>query len=65
MTDTPWIKAAASGNSGNCVELRRHDDAVEVRDTKAKGEGPTLSFDKAEFAAWLDSAKRGEFDTLA
>ena len=61
---TQWIKASASGGSGNCVEMRQHDDAVEVRDTKAHGEGPTLAFSKAEFAAWLDGAKNNEFDHL-
>jgi hypothetical protein len=63
-TDTPWIKASHSGNSGNCVEMRGHAGAVEVRDSKAKGEGPTLGFTKAEFAAWLEGAKRGQFDHL-
>jgi Domain of unknown function (DUF397) len=61
---TEWIKARASGNSGNCVEMRQHAGAVEVRDTKAHGTGPTLGFTKAEFAAWLDGAKNGEFDGL-
>lgn len=61
---TEWIKASASGDSGNCVEMRRHAGAVEVRDTKAHGTGPTLGFSKAEFAAWLDGAKNGEFDHL-
>ncbi len=65
MSDTtPWVKAALSGNGGNCVELRRHDGAVEVRDTKDHGAGPTLRFTPIEWAAWLDGAKRGEFDHL-
>jgi Domain of unknown function (DUF397) len=61
---TRWIKASASGGSGNCIEMRQADDAVEVRDTKARGEGPTLRFAKADFAAWLDGAKNDEFDGL-
>jgi hypothetical protein len=64
MTDTtPWIKAAASGADSNCVELRRHDGLIEVRDSKDR-EGPVLRFTHAEFAAWLDGAGRGEFDHL-
>ncbi len=64
-TDTPWIKATASGgNGGDCVAMRRHDDAIEVRDTKSGDTGPTLGFTKKEFAAWLDGAKNGEFDHL-
>ena len=63
-TTTEWIKSSRSGNSGQCVEMRRHDGAVEVRDTKDGGTGPKLRFTPAEFASWLDSAKRGEFDLL-
>lgn len=66
MTADPsqWIKATASGNSGQCVEMRRHDGAVQVRDTKDNGQGPALCFTRAEFAAWVDGAKNGEFDHL-
>jgi len=63
MSNTPWIKASRSGDQGNCVEQRRHDGMVEVRDTKNRT-GPALRFTDAEFAAWLDGAKRGEFDHL-
>jgi hypothetical protein len=61
---SPWIKAAASASAGQCVELRRHDGAVDVRDSKDP-DGPVLHFTRAVFAAWLDGAKRGEFDHLA
>ncbi len=36
---------------------------IEVRDTKDR-KGPVLRFTPAEFAAWLDGAKNGEFDHL-
>lgn len=62
---TQWIKAQRSNGSGNCVEMRQHDQRVQVRDTKDHGTGPMLGFTKAEFAAWLDGAKKGEFDHLA
>jgi hypothetical protein len=67
MSDpTQWIKASASGSSGgNCVEMRQHSQAIEVRDTKAHGAGPTLRFSCAEFSAWIDAAKNGELDHLA
>ena len=61
---TPWIKASASDTGSSCVEQRRHDGMIEVRDTKAQGQGPVLKFTSAEFAAWLDGARRGEFDHL-
>ncbi len=65
MSDTPWIKAQASTDTGSCVEMRRHHGHIEVRDTKAHGTGPTLTFTKAEKAAWLDGAAKGEFNHLA
>jgi hypothetical protein len=61
---TQWVKASKSAANGDCVEMRAHAGAVEVRDTKDQGAGPTLGFTKAEFAAWLDGAKNGEFDHL-
>lgn len=60
---TPWIKASASDQQESCVEQRAHDGMVEVRDTKDRG-GPVLRFTRAEFAAWLDGARGGEFDHL-
>jgi hypothetical protein len=59
-----WVKASKSGESGSCVEMRSHAGHVEVRDTKDQGNGPILRFTAAEFDAWLDGAKRGEFDHL-
>jgi hypothetical protein len=64
MSETAWIKASASSGNGECVEMRTHDDMIEVRDSKDP-HGPVLRFRAAEFAAWLDSARSGEFDHLA
>lgn len=64
MRSTPWVKASASNDQGVCVEQRRNGDMIEVRDTKDRGAGPTLRFTPAEFAAWLDGARKGEFDHL-
>lgn len=65
MTTTPWIKASKSGgNGGQCVEVRRHNDMIEVRDSKDDGTGPVLRFTPAEFDAFLDGARRREFDHL-
>ena len=65
MTTTPWIKATRSGgNGGSCVEVRRHHGMIEVRDTKDREAGPTLRFTDAEFDAFLDGARKGEFDHL-
>lgn len=63
--DTPWVKASRSGSSGgSCVELRRHDGMIEVRDTKDHGRGPILRFRSDELDAFLVGAKNGEFDHL-
>lgn len=62
--DTPWVKARKSGGTGDCVQLRRHDGMIEVRDTKAGEGGPVLRFTAAEFAAFLDGARGTEFDHL-
>lgn len=61
---TPWVKASASDKGDSCVEQRRHNGMIEVRDTKDRGTGPVLRFTPAEYAAWLNGAHRGEFDFL-
>jgi len=63
MNVTPWIKARRSADSGQCVELRRNDQAVEVRDSKNPA-GATLRSSTREFSSWLEGAKKGEFDHL-
>jgi Domain of unknown function (DUF397) len=60
---TPWIKASRSDEQGSCVEQRRNDGMIEVRDSKDRS-GPTLRFTSTEFAAWVDGARTGEFDHL-
>jgi len=57
-----WIKASRSGGSGNCVEMRRHGAAVQVRDSKHI-DGDILAVPPAQFAAWVGAARRGEFPT--
>jgi hypothetical protein len=64
MNDGQWIKSRMSSSQGQCVELRRSAGGVEVRDSKDP-EGPILGFTPREWAAWLDGAKKGEFDHLA
>jgi hypothetical protein len=67
MTATPpppWIKVSRSGSEGQCVELRTREGDVEVRDSKAGEASPILRFTPAEFAAFLDGARNGEFDHL-
>jgi hypothetical protein len=62
-TSTLWIKASRSTASSNCVEMRRHGGAVEIRDSKDPN-GPALRFSGAQFAAWLDGAEGGGYTHL-
>lgn len=55
-----WKKATAS-QSENCVEVCLDLEAVLVRDSKDIT-GPTLTFTRAEWAAFLTGARAGEFD---
>ena len=66
MTTSPrWRKSTASAENGACVELAAlSDGTVGVRDSKDPN-GAILTFTRAELHAWLDGAKRGEFDDLA
>jgi hypothetical protein len=62
LSDLPWRKATAS-SMGNCVELAPYDGMVALRDSK-NPDGPVLLFTKPELVAWLDGARKGEFDDL-
>ncbi|HEU4425814.1 MAG TPA: DUF397 domain-containing protein [Pilimelia sp.] len=60
--NTPWRKSIRSGaNQGSCVEVRRNDGAIQVRDSKDQS-GPVLTFTLAEWRAFVAGAKAGEFD---
>ncbi|HEU4425812.1 MAG TPA: DUF397 domain-containing protein [Pilimelia sp.] len=59
---TPWRKSTSSGGDGGaCVEVRRNDGAIQVRDSKNRS-GPVLTFTLAEWRAFVAGAKAGEFD---
>ncbi len=58
-----WKKSSRSnGNGGNnCVEVAILDADVAVRDSKNRS-GPALVFNAAQWTAFVNSAKDGEFD---
>ena len=63
-TDTGWIMSSrSSGNGGSCVEARRQDSMIEVRNSKAPSAG-SVWFTTEEWDSFLYGAKRGEFDQL-
>jgi len=59
-----WIKASKSVGVGACIELTIAGGMLRVRDSKHPQVAP-LSYTWAEFEAFLDGAKKGEFDELA
>jgi hypothetical protein len=66
MTDLSgvrWRKSTRSGsNGGNCVEVTDNlPGIVAVRDSKDQA-GPVLTYDSAEWAAFVSGVKGGEFD---
>lgn len=61
MERNVWYKSSRSGSSGQCTEVRHRGDAVDVRDSKDPG-GPVLTFTPAEWAAFVEGVKLGEFD---
>lgn len=52
-----WRTSSRTGNGVNCVEVRLEDNdgAVLVRDTKHRGQGPSLRLDLGQWQRLLDS----------
>ena len=63
-TSLVWRKAQLSTNNGSCVEVASVAGKITLRDSKDPS-GPLLVYTPAEWSAFLDGAKRGEFDDLA
>jgi len=58
-----WLKAQSSTVNGACVEIASMVDRIAIRDSKDP-DGPILVYTSAEFSAFLDGARNGEFDGL-
>lgn len=58
-----WGKAQRSTNNGECVQIASTAGKIAVRDSKDPN-GPILVYTPAEFSAFLDGARNGEFDSL-
>jgi hypothetical protein len=65
VSDSPfegafWFKAVGSGEGG-CVEVAITPTVIGVRDTKDKGNGPILSFDRQEWTSFVRDLHDGGF----
>lgn len=61
-TFTNWHKATISADDNACVEVATEPTGwTAVRDS-TDPHGPALMFTKKEWAAFLDGARKGEFD---
>lgn len=60
-----WRKSTASNPSGNCVELAPLTGGDIAMRNSRDPHGPVLVYTRAEIAAFLEGARRGEFDDLA
>lgn len=61
ITRVTWRKSTRSNGQGECVEIAELTDMIAVRDSK-NPTGPVLRFTQAEWQAFIDGAKDGEFD---
>ncbi|HEY2946823.1 MAG TPA: DUF397 domain-containing protein [Micromonosporaceae bacterium] len=62
LSGAVWHKSSRSDMSGpNCVEVATVGDVVAVRDSKDPA-GSVLRFTRHEWRAFLDGARRGDFD---
>ncbi|GAA1623506.1 DUF397 domain-containing protein [Nonomuraea maheshkhaliensis] len=64
LTQVIWRKSRYSNSQGQCVELAATPDGgIAVRNSRDP-QGPALLYTKGEIAAFVQSAKDGEFDDL-
>jgi hypothetical protein len=62
MPQSEWIKSGRSQGVAACVEMRREGEDVALRNSRVPD--VVHRFTQAEFEAFLDGAKKGEFDHL-
>ncbi|CAM5296015.1 DUF397 domain-containing protein [Streptomyces xanthochromogenes] len=64
IANAVWVKATASDAYNDCVEIARLPQGeVALRNSRFP-QGPALVFTSSELAAFLDGARKGEFDGM-
>jgi len=53
-SDTSWFKSSYSNAASACVEVRFAGDAVLVRDSKNRAQGPPLAVTTTAWAAFIE-----------
>ncbi|WP_298182830.1 DUF397 domain-containing protein [Saccharomonospora sp.] len=59
--ENEWRKSSFSGKETNCVEFRRVEGGVEVRNSKRPDAG-VIAYTDSEWRAFVAGVKAGEFD---
>jgi hypothetical protein len=59
-----WRKSSASLGGGACVEVAPYGDGVALRHSKDP-HGPVLVYTAAEWTAFVNAIRSGEFDEIA
>lgn len=57
-----WRTSTRCNNGTDCVEVDFTAAGVEMRDSKARGTGPTLHVTPTEWTAFVAGARADEFD---
>jgi Domain of unknown function (DUF397) len=60
MKEVTFRRSSFCTDAHGCVEVSIADDRVRIRDSKDP-EGAKLTFDRAEWSAFVEGVKAGEF----
>lgn len=60
LSRATWRKSTRSQANGNCVEVAEVQNVIAVRDSKNPS-GPTLAFDRTDWAAFVNGIHAGDF----
>ncbi|MFE3945750.1 DUF397 domain-containing protein [Streptomyces sp. NPDC059118] len=62
--ETKWVKSNMSTANGQCVELGALTGGRVAMRNSTDPDGPALVFSALEIEAFVDGAKKGEFDAM-
>jgi hypothetical protein len=62
LGELSW-RVAQRCNGGECVRVAAHGDSIMIGHTEYR-DGPVISYTRAEWAAFVEGIKQGEFDDL-